>query len=67
MALWFRDRNGDGNLSGLVHHSDADSACVSIHYTDQLQTGTAPPVGMGPGRWCGVCGTGGAWRARAST
>ncbi|GAU71240.1 transposase [Streptomyces sp. NBRC 110611] len=46
MAIWSRDRDGDGDLHGLVHHSDAGSQYVSIRYTDRLhQAGAAPSIG----------------------
>jgi putative transposase len=46
MAIWSRDRDGDGDLHGLVHHSDAGSQYVSIRYTDRLlEAGAAPSVG----------------------
>lgn len=46
MAIWSRDRDGDGDLHGLVHHSDAGSQYVSIRYTERLlEAGAAPSVG----------------------
>jgi putative transposase len=36
MALWTRGRAGHGDLSGLVHHSDAGSQYTSIAFTDRL-------------------------------
>ncbi|MFE9934472.1 IS3 family transposase [Streptomyces sp. NPDC005533] len=46
MAIWSRDREGLGDLDGLVHHSDAGSQYLAIRYTQRLsEAGAAPSVG----------------------
>ena len=35
-AVWTRQREGVGDLSGLVHHTDAGSQYTSIAFTDRL-------------------------------
>ncbi len=45
MAIWSRDREGLGDLDGLVHHSDAGSQYLAIRYTQCLsEAGAAPSV-----------------------
>jgi putative transposase len=45
-AMWARAREGVGDLSGLVHHSDAGSQYTSIAFTERLaQAGVDPSVG----------------------
>jgi len=46
MALWTRQRQGVGDLTGLVHHTDAGSQYTSIALTERLaEAGAAPSVG----------------------
>ena len=35
-ALWTRQRGGDRDLAGLIHHTDAGSQYTSIAFTDRL-------------------------------
>jgi putative transposase len=45
-AIWTRARQGVGDLSGLVHHTDAGSQYTSIAFTDRLiAAGVDPSVG----------------------
>lgn len=45
-ALWVRRRDGIGDLSGLVHHTDAGSQYTSIAFTERLAAaGIDPSVG----------------------
>jgi putative transposase len=46
MAIWTRAKTGAGDLSGLVHHTDAGSQYTSIAFTDRLTAiGVDPSVG----------------------
>jgi putative transposase len=36
MAIWARGRHGATDLTGLIHHHDADSQYTSIAYTERL-------------------------------
>jgi len=36
MAIWTRTRDGDGDLTGLVHHTDAGSQYTSFAFTERL-------------------------------
>ena len=45
-AIWTRQQLGVGDLSGLVHHTDAGSQYTSIAFTERLaEAGAAPSVG----------------------
>ncbi|OEJ56291.1 hypothetical protein BGM19_36500 [Streptomyces agglomeratus] len=44
MAIWSPDRDGVGDLDGLVHHSDAGSQYLSIRYTQRLSEAGAAPI-----------------------
>jgi putative transposase len=46
MALWTRTKDGQHNLSGLVHHTDAGSQYTSIAFTERLvEAGVDASVG----------------------
>jgi putative transposase len=46
MALFTRQRDGDGDLAGLVHHSDRGVQYLSIRYTERLaEAGAVTSVG----------------------
>jgi putative transposase len=45
-ALWTRRRDGNGDLAGLVHHTDAGSQYTSIAFTERLAAaGVSASVG----------------------
>jgi putative transposase len=45
-ALWSRRRQHDGNLAGLIHHTDAGSQYTSIAFTERLAAaGVSASVG----------------------
>ncbi len=45
-AIWTRQKEGIGKLTGLVHHNDAGSQYTSIAFTDRLvEAGIDPSVG----------------------
>jgi putative transposase len=46
MAVWTRDKDGQTDLSGLVHHTDAGSQYTSIAFTERLlEAGVDASVG----------------------
>lgn len=45
-AIWERNRTGEGDLDGLVHHSDRGVQYLSIRYTERLaENGVVASVG----------------------
>jgi putative transposase len=45
-AIWMRQQSGVGDLTGLVHHTDAGAQYTSIRFTERLAAaGAAPSVG----------------------